>query len=78
MGLEVRQREADRKQRLNVIDVTINEAMKRPSGTSATGPDKKAGEKIRRFAVTAERALNAMHDAAAALQEANDADDDQK
>ena len=52
---EARQREADRKQRLSTIDVPSNEArqqlmaaaeaMKRPSGTSVTGPDKKTAEK---------------------------------
>ena len=73
---EARQREADRKQRLSIIDVPSNEArqqlvaaaeaMKRPSGTTITGPDKKTAEKIRRAAVIAERSLNTMQDAAAA------------
>ena len=85
---EARQREADRKQRLSIIDVPANEArqqlvsaaeaIKRPSGTTVNGPDKKAAEKIRKAAVIAERSPNVMQDAAAASQEANDTDDDQK
>ena len=39
---------------------------------------RKQAEKIRKAAVIAERSLNAMQDAAAASQEANDTDDDQK
>ena len=84
---DARQRESDRKQRLSIIDVPANEArqqlasaaeaIKRPSGTTVTGPDKRAVEKIRKAAVIAERSLN-VQDAAAALQEADDTDDDQK